>query len=197
MSTNIDRITDFLSVVQRVKWWVLAAFATPFVIETLMEIFSTKPDVALPVLENQLVQMIGIFSFFILVYKSIDNCQTLVREHSKKRITCGIDKLTSQQTQFLLDVFRSGQRSISVGPKIFNERWFEKLTESNYIEFFFSPQALRLHPSNLTFYVTVNGWKRLEKHVGNQLLKRKVVFHSIQHQICRYCEGWLWSDGNQ
>ena len=169
MPSNIDRITDFLTIVQKVKWWMLAAFATPFVIKTLMEIFRYKSDVALPVLDIQLVQLIGIFSFFILVFKSIDNCQTLVREHSKKRITCGIDKLTSQQSQFLLDVFRSGQRSISVGSIIFNERWFEKLTESNYIEFFFSPQALRLHPSNLTFYVTVNGWKRLEKHVENQL----------------------------
>ena len=134
-----------------------------------MEIFRIKPDVELPVLEFQLVQLIGISSFFILVYKSIDNCLTLVRAHIKKRVTCRIDKLTSQQRQFLLDVFRSGQRSISVGPKIFNERWFERLTESNYIEFFFSPQLKRLHPSNLTFYVTVNGWKRLEKYVGNQL----------------------------
>ena len=169
MPSNIDRMTEFLTVIQKVKWWMLAAFATPFVIKTLMEIFSIKPDVALPVLDIQLVQMIGIFSFFILVYKSIDNCQTLVREHSKKRVTCGIDKLTSQQTQLLLGAFRSGQRSISVGPEIFNERWFERLTESNYIEFFFSPDVKRLHPSNLTFYVTVNGWKRLEKHVGKQL----------------------------
>ena len=169
MPFNIDRITEFLTVVQRVKWWILAASATPFVIKTSMEIFRYKPDVAIPVLENQLVQVIGIFSFFILVFKTIDNCLTLVRELNNKRVTCGIDKLTSQQIQFLLEVFRSGQRRISVGPEIFNERWFEKLTESNYIEDFFSPEVKRLHPSKLTFCVTVIGWKRLEKHVGNQL----------------------------
>ena len=150
---------NLLTALHKIPWWVLAAFATLSVIDYFI--------VTLPFMQNLIVQGIGVSAILLLVFKGVDRGITKSKERSRSAVP-KFENLSNQQMQLLMDVYRSEVRSFEVGPNIYRKRWFEKLTENNYIEYI-RPFIIYFGDgnSNQTYKVTVNGWKSLERYARN------------------------------
>ena len=150
---------NLLTALHKIPWWVLAAFATLSVIDYFI--------VTLPFMQNLIAQGIGGLAILLLVFKGVDRGIAKSKERRRSAVP-KFENLTDQQKQLLLDVYHSEVRKFEVGPNIYMKRWFEELSEKNYIKFF-DPGFSYVGNGNLnnTYYVTVNGWKSLERYARN------------------------------
>ena len=163
MPINLERLFD---VIDKIKTWVFAFFAAPFILKLVLDFFGIKPMGALSVvLEHQTVLVIGIFASFALVFKVAHDGRTRLQEWRKYRIP-PLEKLTDQQRQYLIGIFNSGSYSVKVHIDTSSQQWFRELDEKNYMEFI-QPLMMLGGDPYLPYIMTSKGWKRVEQYVRN------------------------------
>ena len=116
---------NLLTALHKIPWWVLAAFATLSVIDYFI--------VTLLFMQNLIAQGIGGLAILLLVFKGVDRGIAKSKEHRRSAVP-KFENLSDQQRQLLMDVYHSGVRRFEVGSNIYRKRWFEELTEKNYIK---------------------------------------------------------------
>ena len=157
MSISLERLID---VIDKIKTWVLAGLAAPFISKLVLDFFGIKPMGALSVvLENQTVLVIGIFASFALVFKGMHDGSKKLQEWRENRVPT-LDKLTIRQRQYLVDVFNTGSFRVKVHEDNFRQQWFRELKEKKYMEL-----VVIGGDSYSTYYITSKGWKRVEQYV--------------------------------
>ena len=161
MSINLERLID---VIDKIKTWVLAGLAAPFISKLVVDFSGIKLTGALSsVLEHQTVLVIGIFASFALVFKGMHDGNTKLQEWRKYRVP-PLEKLTDRQRQYLIHVFNSGSLRVEVHTNTFCQQWFRELEEKNYMEYI-QPLVRTMGDPYSTYYMTSKGWKRVEQYV--------------------------------
>ena len=161
MSINLERLID---VIDKIKTWVLAGLAAPFISKLVVDFCGIKLMGALSsVLEHQTVLVIGIFASFALVFKVMHDGNTKLQEWRKYRVP-PLEKLTDRQRQYLIDVFNTGSLRVEVHTNTSCQQWFRVLEEKNYMEYI-DPVIIAGGDPYSTYYMTSKGWKRVEQYV--------------------------------
>ena len=169
MPINFERLID---VIDKIKTWVFAALAAPFISKLVVDFSSIKPtDVMSVVLENQTVLVIGIFASFALVFKVMHDGNTKLQEWRKYRVP-PFEKLTDQQRQYLIDIFNSGSYRVEVHTNTSSQQWFRELDEKGYMEFI-QPLVMAMGDLYLPYNITSKGWKRVEQYVRKSLAQNR------------------------
>ena len=162
MPISLERLID---VIDKIKTWVLAGLAAPFISKLVVDFSGIKLMGALSsVLEHQTVLVIGIFASFALVFKVVHDGSTKLQEWKKYRVP-PLEKLTDRQRQYLIGVFNSGSFSVRVHTNISDQQWFRELTEKGYMEFI-HPLIMFGGNPYLPYNMTSKGWKRVEQYVN-------------------------------
>ena len=161
MPINLERLFD---VIDKIKTWVLAGLAAPFILKLVLDFFGIKPMGALSVvLEHQTVLVIGIFASFALVFKGMHDGSTKLQEWRKYRVP-PLEKLTARQRQYLIHVFNSESFKVEVHTNTYCQQWFRELEEKNYMEYI-QPLVRIMDNPYSTYCMTSKGWKRVKQYV--------------------------------
>lgn len=155
---------SLFTAIHKIKWWVLAAFAT-FSVIVLVLIASTSSTtqsvtkLLVEQLTNDILVQFGLIALLLLIFRMVES----IKEGLKNRVV-PFKKLTSQQQQYLMNVFRSGSSIVEVDIDTSNMQWFRELLAKNYMKFEMPPMISSADDS-LTYYVSQTGWKKIEKYM--------------------------------
>ena len=157
MSISLDRLID---VIDKIKTWVLAGLAIPFVTKLATDYYAIKATGALVWLENPIFLGISGFSICLLVSKLTAAGAQRIGEWIKNRVP-PFEKLADNQKQFLIDGYQTGEQKLKVERKIYKKRWLKELEEKNYIKRHSGRLVEEMDKPTSTYYITKSGYLKI------------------------------------
>ena len=99
----------------------------------------------------------GILFYCLLLFRGID----LASKRRRSKVRRGINKLSDQQKEFLMQIFMRGSRDFQIPADFGSPRWLEELRNWHYIELH---STIMFTADSPDFYsITEDGWRQLEK----------------------------------
>ena len=149
--------SGWLTAIHKIAWWVAAAITVTAAIILLLVFFEAPVFSELPHKVAAGIGVVGILSFFLLLFQCIDQAT----KRRRPRVSRPFDKLSDQQKQFLFHIFRQGSREFNLPAGTGSPRWLEELENWGYIEWH-SPMIFTANTPDY-YSITEDGWRRLEK----------------------------------
>lgn len=149
--------SGWLTAIHKVSWWVAAAIAVTAVVVLMLAYLGAPWFGQIPAMVAAGIGGAGILFGFLLVFQWID----LIHKRRSTKVARPVAKLSDQQRQFLMRIYRQGKRSFELPSGFGSPRWLEELKNWRYIEWH-SPFVITASTPDY-YSITEDGWLQLEK----------------------------------